>query len=47
MALIDAYRSAISEIERTIHGPTVARQSRSTRRALAFMREHLAESLPS
>jgi AraC-like DNA-binding protein len=44
-ALIDAYRSVVSDIEIAIQSPTQARQDRSTRRALRFMREHLSDPL--
>jgi AraC-like DNA-binding protein len=44
-ALIDAYRSVVADIEGAIRAPTQARQDRSTRRALRFMREHLSEPL--
>lgn len=43
--LIEAYRGVVSEIERAIQAPTTARQVRSTRRALLYMRERLAEPL--
>ena len=43
--LIDGYRGVVSEIERAILAPTTARQGRSTRRALLYMRERLAEPL--
>jgi AraC-like DNA-binding protein len=43
--LINGYRGVVSEIERSIQTPTTARQVRSTRRALLYMRERLAEPL--
>jgi AraC-like DNA-binding protein len=42
---IDAYRTAIAEVVRTLETPTAARRARSVQRALSFMREHLGESL--
>ena len=39
------YRRVVSDIERAIEAPTSARQDRSTRRAVAFIQEHLAEPL--
>ena len=39
------YRRIVSDIERAIEAPTSARQDRSTRRAVAFIQEHLAEPL--
>jgi AraC-like DNA-binding protein len=44
-ALSDAYRHVVAELERTLESPSVARHERSVRRALDFMREHLAEPL--
>ncbi|HEV8247088.1 MAG TPA: AraC family transcriptional regulator, partial [Polyangiaceae bacterium] len=45
LVLIEAYRSVIAELERTLLKPTTARRTRSIQRALGFMREHLSESL--
>ena len=44
-AMLDAYRGVVVDIERALHSPTAARQDRSTRRALRFIREHLGEPL--
>jgi two-component system response regulator YesN len=43
--LVAIYRSLVFEIEAAASRPTAARQERGTRRALSFMREHLAEPL--
>jgi AraC-like DNA-binding protein len=43
--LLDGYRNAVADIERALARPTPARRDRSIRRALAFLREHLAEPL--
>src|SRR6185369_11330731 len=43
--LVLAYRRVVTDIERAIDTPTVARQERSTRRALRFVHEHLAEPM--
>ncbi len=45
LGLINPYRRVVSDIESAVAGPTQARQDRSTRRALTFMREHLGEPL--
>jgi AraC-like DNA-binding protein len=45
MDLLASYRRLISDIESALAKPTSARQDRSTRRALAFMRDHLSEPL--
>jgi AraC-like DNA-binding protein len=44
-ALVAAYRGVVTDIERALESPIAARQNRSTRRALRFMREHLSEPL--
>lgn len=43
--LVLTYRRIVADIERAIETPTTARQERSTRRALLFVHEHLAEPL--
>jgi AraC-like DNA-binding protein len=43
--LVAAYRAVVAHLERAVINPTVARQDRSVERALAFMRDHLAEPL--
>ena len=43
--LVLTYRRIVVDIERAIETPTVARQERSTRRALLFVHEHLAKPL--
>jgi AraC-like DNA-binding protein len=45
LELLDAYRNAVADTERALSSPTPARQDRGIRRALAFLREHLAEPL--
>ena len=44
-ALVDPYRRVVSDIENAVAGPTRARQDRGTRRAIAFIREHMGEAL--
>jgi len=44
-SLVAVYRTLVSDIQVAMHNPTVARQDRGTRRALAFMSEHAAEPL--
>jgi AraC-like DNA-binding protein len=44
-ALLAQYRRVAADLERAVHNPTPARQTRSTERALQFMREHLADPL--
>jgi AraC-like DNA-binding protein len=44
-ALVAPYRRAVAEVERALESPTAARQDRSMRRALEFMREHLSDPL--
>jgi AraC-like DNA-binding protein len=44
-ALVELYRSLVTDIQSAIEAPTAARQLRSTRRAVAFMREHASEPL--
>jgi AraC-like DNA-binding protein len=46
MGLVAAYRRVVADIERSLVNPTSLRRDRSVQRALAFVREHLAESLP-
>jgi YesN/AraC family two-component response regulator len=43
--LVGAYRRAIAELEQALFRPNSAHQERSVRRALAFVAEHLGESL--
>jgi AraC-like DNA-binding protein len=43
--LAAGYRRLVSDLERAISAPTEARRERGTRRALAYIREHLAEPL--
>jgi YesN/AraC family two-component response regulator len=43
--LIAAHRAVVAELERTIDRPTAARQGRSRRRAVAFMRDNLGKPL--
>jgi AraC-like DNA-binding protein len=43
MALVAPYRRLLSDIESTLQSPTRARHDRGTRRAIAFMSEHLSE----
>jgi AraC-like DNA-binding protein len=43
--LVALYRSLVSDIEKALSNPTLARQDRSTRRAITFMNEHLSERL--
>ena len=40
-----AYRSGIAQIERALQVPVAARQDRSLRRVIAYVRDHLAEPL--
>jgi AraC-like DNA-binding protein len=44
-ALVEPYRKLFDEIERAAKAPTLARQDRGTRLALAFIRDHLSERL--
>jgi AraC-like DNA-binding protein len=44
-ALVAAYRGVVADIEAAIGNPVAARQNRSARRALRFMRAHLSERL--
>jgi AraC-like DNA-binding protein len=44
-SLIDAYRRVVSSIAHAAESPTDAHRARSAERALAFVREHLAEPL--
>jgi AraC-like DNA-binding protein len=41
--LLGAYRSAVADLAHAVKTPTTARQERSVRRGLAFVREHLGE----
>jgi len=43
--LVAPYRRLVSDIESALQSSTSARQNRSTRRALSFIREHLSEPL--
>jgi AraC-like DNA-binding protein len=43
--LLSAYRSAVADLTRAVKTPTTARQERSVRRGIAFIREHLGEPL--
>jgi AraC-like DNA-binding protein len=43
--LVAAYRGMVAGIESALRNPTVARQERSTRRAMVYVGEHLAETL--
>jgi AraC-like DNA-binding protein len=43
--LVREYRRVVSDVVHAIESPTLARQERSTRRALEFIQEHLAEPL--
>jgi two-component system response regulator YesN len=43
--LVASYRNVIALVEHAITSPTSARRSRSTQRALRFMRDHCAEPL--
>jgi AraC-like DNA-binding protein len=45
MALVSSYRQLLSDIGNAIANPILARQDRSMRRALTFMREHLEAPL--
>jgi len=45
-ALTDAYHRIVSDLGHGLQSPTDARRERSMRRALLFVREHLAEPLP-
>ncbi|HEV8247714.1 MAG TPA: AraC family transcriptional regulator, partial [Polyangiaceae bacterium] len=44
-ALVASYRQLVAEIQGAIQRPTLARQERSTERAIAFIRDHLSEPL--
>jgi AraC-like DNA-binding protein len=46
MELVQSYRRLVSDLETALDSPTGARQERSLRRALEFIREHLSEPLP-
>jgi AraC-like DNA-binding protein len=43
--LLSVYRRLVSDIEQALANPPLARRDRATRRALAFMRDHLSEPL--
>jgi len=43
--LSSAYRSGVVDLERTVRFPTHARRDRSVRRALTYIRDHLAEPM--
>ncbi len=44
-AVVASYRSVVADVERSILQPTAARQGRSKRRAIAFMRANLGKPL--
>ena len=45
MELVASYRRLVSDVEAAMQRPTAARTERGTRRALAFIREHVGEPL--